>query len=440
MTIRPGRNLTRAAFALPFVAALALALPLCAWLAAGAVVALLVLAAADLIAVRRVARTLQVSRSVPARVARGSIFNVVLTLDVNSPAGFVAEVRDGLPHDADRDAWSSEAPLPAGRATSLTYSCSLPVRGLHEFGPVWVRLHSARNLIEVQKEIGTFSKVKSLPESLVAGDALDKDTQSRQELLEEQSRQRLRGEGTEFESLAEFRQGDDPRRIDWRTTARSGRLTVRRYQIEQHRDVVVIVDSGRLMGSDAGHGTKLDRAVDAALMMGRASLDHGDRCGLGVFDDRVRTYLPPMSGRQAMRVLTEHLYDVRSNWGEPAFAQMFAALHARQLKRALVVILSDMADEETSRDFRVSLASLAQRHVVVLAAIRTPALGQVVSSPVESERDVTRKAVVFRLLRQRERALHAVERSGVHVLDLEPTQITVPLLNKYIDLRQRNLV
>jgi uncharacterized protein (DUF58 family) len=240
--------------------------------------------------------------------------------------------------------------------------------------------------------------------------------------------------------LSEFRPGDDPRRIDWRTTARYRRPVVRRFQIEQHRDVMIVVDCGRLMGADAGRGTKLDCAVDSALMLARTALEHGDRCGLALFDDRVLGYLPPVSGVASLRRLSECVYDVESRWRESDFSPIFSTLQARQSKRSLLIVLSDVVDVETSTRYRASVAQLARRHVVLFAALQTPLLRQIVHAPVATLLDGSRKAVTFRLLRQREQALHSMRRGSTHVLDVEPSRLTVPLLNRFVQLRGENVL
>jgi uncharacterized protein (DUF58 family) len=210
--------------------------------------------------------------------------------------------------------------------------------------------------------------------------------------------------------------------------------------VERHRDVMVVVDCGRLMGSDAGRGTKLDRAVDAALMLARTALAGGDRCGLALYDDQVLGYLAPVSGLRSLRSLAESVYDVQSRWRESDFSRIFATLQSRQSKRSLIVILSDIVDEETSTRFRTSLASLAKRHVILFAALQTPLLGQIVRAAIDSELDGMRKAVAFRLLREREQALHALRRGGIQVLDVEPARLTVPLINRFIELRHGDLL
>jgi uncharacterized protein (DUF58 family) len=323
---------------------------------------------------------------------------------------------------------------------SITQELRIPVRGRHEFGPVWLRLSGPLRLLEAQRPIDCPGAVKVLPEQYASRDELIKDAGAELALLDKVTFTRQHGAGTEFESLAEFRQGDDPRRIDWRTTAKHQRPVVRRYQVERHRDMMILIDCGRLMGATTERGSKLDCAIDAAMILARVGLQSGDRCGLGLFDHQVRGYLPPMSGAASMNAIAECVYDAHVSWIESDFTPMFATLQRRQAKRSLIIIISDVVDAETSSQFRGSLLHLKKRHLVLFAALRTPLLGRVVDEPVATMLDASRKAVTFRLLREREEALHTLHRGGIHVLDVLPEQLTAPLINQFIELRLKNVL
>ena len=194
------------------------------------------------------------------------------------------------------------------------------------------------------------------------------------------------------------------------------------------------------MGTETDRGTKLDCAVDAALILARVTLQSGDRCGMGLYDNEVRGYLPPVAGVPSLHALTDNIYAAQSNFRETDFGPMFALLQSRQAKRSLIVVISDISDEETSQQFRASLGRLGRRHVVLFAALRTPLLNRILRSPIETMDDGAKVAVTFRLLRERQLALQSLKHSGVFVLDVEPNQLTVPLVNRFIELRQRNLM
>ena len=435
------------------VAAAVLCFP---WIAAIWLIPVLLLGGAilgimDLLQLRKSWEFLTVHRSLPNCVERDSIFSVNLQLNSSGTDPLSGCIRDVLPKEArppwppgeTQAAWAPEPQkfkLPAGGGGSFGSEMRISTRGLYNFGPIWVRLTGKFGILEGQRCYDCPGQIKILPDSARSSDSLRLNARAESRLMGQLARSRLHGAGMEFESLSEFRMGDDPRRIDWRSSARHRHLVVRRYQLEQHRDVMMVLDCGRLMGTAVESGTKLDRAVDSALMLSRVALQKGDRCGVSFFDDQVLGYLPPLSGNNAHRAILESIYNVQSRWRESNFSVMFATLQARQIKRALIIVLSDIAGDATSVQFRTALAGLARRHLVVFAALQTPLLSEVLHSPVDSFLDISRKAVVLQLLQEREKALHSLSRSGVHVLDVRPVDLTVPLVNRYIDLRERNLL
>jgi uncharacterized protein (DUF58 family) len=437
---RPGVNLLRG------VALLALATPLAflGWAVMlpllGALLILIAAAARERRTLAAAFAHIDVRRAMPAVVGRDRTFDIRVAVSSTSDQPLHCELRDEYPAVAVPRLVIYALRVPPGGAAHVSTTCRIPQRGKHTIGPVWLRIQGKHRLLEAQLAVPCLSTVKVLPETFVSREELMKDIGAEVRLLEKQRRARQHGAGTEFESLYPFRFGDDPRRIDWRASARQQALVVRRFQVERHRDVMIILDSGRLMGTDAGRGTKLDCAVDAALNLARVALQSGDRCGVAAYDHRVRGFLPPIAGTSGMRAIVECMYDLETQWHESDFTPMLAALRARQAKRTFLIVLSDLSDMETSRRLCSSLQQLQQQHLVLFAALKTPLLGQIVRQPVETVRDAARKAVAFRLLRDRGRALHALRRHGVYVLDVEPQQLTLPLVNQFVELRQRNLL
>lgn len=440
MTIRPGHNLIRAAGALLAASLLVFVAPSVLWLAIPIFGVLGGLIVADYLDLRRRLPQVRIERRAPTVVGRDRSFEVAWTLRHTGDREFLGEWRDGVPRRAVPHFHT--VPFRIGATEfekSFTGRFRIPERGEHSFGPLWLRLVGRFAMLEAQQTIDSRANVRVLPETYHSPDKLLNE--SGYALLRDKAgRTRQHGVGTEFESLTEYREGDDPRRIDWRTAARVGHLVVRRYQIERHRDVILLIDCGRLMGADAGKGSKLDCAVDAALLVARVALQGADRCGLAMFDDQVLGYLPPQSGLSSLHSLAECVYAAQTRWRESDFARMFATLQQRHSKRSLVVILSDMVDAETTHRFRASLARLAKRHVVLFAALQTPVLNAISRTPPSETLDLARQAVAFQLLREREQALHAVRRCGVHVLDVAPSQLLVPLINQFIALRQESLI
>lgn len=452
MRLRPGRNLLRASGVLILAGLLCFVWSGFASLVVAGAVLLAVMTLLELGPLRRAIADVALRRGVPAKVARGIPFHVGIVIANQGQEGVRGTIRDIVPAGAQPRTWRASvevagvgATIPGNEERAFTtqlhsYEIVLPVRGMHQFGSVWLLLTGPRRLLELLREYPIGQSVQALPEAIAPGHELEKNVLSEMGLLDKSARARLHGPGMEFDSLVDYGQGDDPRHIDWRSSARHCRLIVRRYRIEQHRDVLLVVDCGRMMGGQAGAGTKLDQAINAALVLGKVALKQGDRCGIGVFDNEVRAYLPPVSGTSSFHLLAEHLADVQSHWRESDFGCMFATVQLRQPKRCTCIVFSDLMDTDTSERFRSGLMRLGMRNSVIFVAIRTPLLREVASAEIGEASDVARKAVAFRLIRDREAVLHSLDRSGVHVLDVEPRDITVPLINKYIALRQRSVM
>ncbi len=393
---------------------------------------------------RRKAKTLllqtSVSRNLPTVIARGKTFDSTLVISNPSSVAIEVLIRDVVSASCHPPYAPQTIKLAPKSSETIVQKYRISVRGRHQFGPVWIVLVGPNKLVDVQQSIHCTGSIKVLPETFAGWEELAKDTKAAVELLNKASRLRHHGVCTEFESLYAFRQGDDPRRIDWRATARMRQPIVRRFQVERHRDVMILVDSGRLMGSQTQAGSKLDCAVDAALNLCRVALQSGDRCGIAAYDSKVRGFLPPVAGIQSLNSIVDCVFDLQTQWRESDFSEMHAALQTKQSKRSLLVVLSDLSDTETSQLQCAALQKLSQRHLVLFVALRTPLLKQLIHEPIESVVDAAKHAVTYRLLRERNQALHVLERAGVHVLDVEPQQVTVPLINQFVQLRERNLL
>ncbi len=440
MSVRPAPRLLWGVAAAGLLAPLAFAWPPMLWVMVAAWVGLVGAAIADFRALRPIVDQLRVSRRLPTNAARGLPFLSALTLHNEGNRAVRATLRDVIPPAALQGPEFTQLRVEAGDHETVAAQLTIPIRGRHRFGPAWVRVLGPLGLLEMQRQIDSTGVVKVLPETYASRETLSQDHRAKLLQLDKLTKARSHGAGSEFESLAEYRPGDDPRRIDWRTTARLRRPVIRRYQVERHRDVVIAIDCGRLMGASVGNGTKLDCAVDAALMLARVALQSGDRCGIAVFDDMVRGYLAPVAGVSSIGPLAEQVFALDSKMRESDFGAMFAEWQLRQPRRSLMVIISDLVDGETSERMRLSLNRLAKRHVVLLAALQTPLLTQAVKGDVRTMLAAARKGVAFRLLRQRQRALHSIRRTGVHVLDVEPGELTAPLVNQFIELRSQDLL
>ena len=430
--ILPGRGSLLAAGTLLLLSVLAFGRSDAWWLVGAGAGLWLALAAGDVFSLRRVGRRIKVVRELPPTVGRGVPFTVMLRVAADLPRAVRLSLREILPESALPEVCFATLRLPARAESAVhTYTVTLPQRGDYVFPATWLRLPGRWGMLVRQWAVVNPVAVKVYPECITSPGELAEFCVA---AAADKSRlERQRGGMTEFLEVTPMRPGDPVRRIDWRASARARQLLVRRYQIEQSREVLLLLDCGRLMGADAGGASKLDRAVNGALQLGQTVLARGDKCGVGAFDDQVRVFLPP---RREKAALARALYNLRSEFRDSDFSPLFALLRQRQKKRALIIILSDLADAASSGGYRAALQTLAKRHLVVLAALRTSLLARETAAPVREWADAARKAAAWRLERERAAALHALARSGVEILDVSPEGLTAPLINAYLSLRR----
>jgi uncharacterized protein (DUF58 family) len=245
-------------------------------------------------------------------------------------------------------------------------------------------------------------------------------------------------EGSEFESLREYRSGDDPRTIDWKASARRPEILVRNYQVERNQTVVLAIDSGRLMRERIGDRERLDHALSSALVLAERALAHGDRVGLIAFDDQVRAVMP--AGRARLATLANAFAGIQATPAEPNYPVAFASLRRTFKKRSLVVLFSDVIDGAASRAMVRAVEGAAARHLPLVVALRNPEVEAVAAARDAGTAAPYRRAAAEELLEVRERALQGMRRAGVQVVDAAPGTVSAQLLAKYSEIKGRGLL
>jgi uncharacterized protein (DUF58 family) len=246
------------------------------------------------------------------------------------------------------------------------------------------------------------------------------------------------GEGRLFESLREWVPGDDLRHIDWKATARRAKVITRQYEAERRQQVLLVLDTGRLMTADVAAGVaRLDFAVQAALELAYAAAQHDDNVGIMTFADGVQHFVAPERGRTGVRRVMDVLAEVQPKLVEPDYPGAFRYLAARNRKRALTVLFTDVIDRFASDALLANVATLRPRHLPLAVTLRNPELDAAAMLRPTTPRDAFRKAAAEELLHAREEALAHMRRAGVLVIDVTPERAAQAVVAKYLDLKRR---
>lgn len=248
------------------------------------------------------------------------------------------------------------------------------------------------------------------------------------------------GEGRSFESLREWVPGEETRSIDWKATARRGKLMARQYEDERRQQVMIVLDAGRLLTAEIAGRARLESAIDAALELAHSAVSHDDNVGLMVFADAVLNYVPPARGRRALRLVLDALAEAEGRLVEPNYPAVFGYLAARSRKRALTVLFTDVIDRTASEALVAQAASLRPRHLPLAVTLRDPSLERMATGRPADAAAAYERAAAEELLEAREAALAELRGRGVIVLDVLPDGAARAVVQQYERLKRRALI
>lgn len=245
---------------------------------------------------------------------------------------------------------------------------------------------------------------------------------------------RRRGEGQEFLQLREYRSGDSLRQIDWRATARLKKLITREYQDERNQSLLFVLDCGRRMRARDGELSHFDHALNAMILLSYVALHQGDSVGVMSLGGQARWY-PPRQGPASLNHLIRQVYDLQPTLSPADFAHATAELLRRQRKRCLVVLLTNLRDED-SEELLAAVSLLRRRHLLLVANLRESALDEVLKAPLEDTDTAQLYGATCLYLEARQRQQARLRQAGTLVLDTVPAHLPVAMINQYLAIKR----
>ena len=407
----------RVALLLGAVALSALVVP--PLLAVVAAMAVLGAAVADAALVRR---TPGLSRKAPEIMSRG--VPEALSVDASSRWAGRVRVRQASPPDLMLAPAESEAPLRSEVVARRRGRHVLPAAAARAEGPLGLGAWHHRG--------GGEAEVRVFPDLPAARRVALSVRRSR---FREQG---LRGRGplglgTEFESVRDYSPDDDIRQVNWLATARLDRPMSNDYRIEQDRDVIAVIDTGRLMSSPVGDATRLDVALDALTTLAAVADEVGDRFGAVVFDSEVRRYLKPSRGGGALAVNT--LFDVEPSSVDSDYVRAFQRVESA--KRAWVIVFTDLLEEVAARSLIEGVPVLARRHSVAVGTVADPDLEATVATVPAQPLDAYRAAVAVDVLEARRRVSVRLAHAGAQLVEADASNLGAATVSAYLRAKSR---
>jgi uncharacterized protein (DUF58 family) len=376
---------------------------------------------------------------------------VEIHLDNPTPRRQPVAVREQPPatFELDRPLVVTRALEPGASQVSM-YHIRPPRRGDAHFGDLYVRVEGPLRLVRrtfrqasTRQDVRVYPNLRELRRyDLLVRRGLEAQPGGRAV--------RVAGASTEFERVREYLPDDEFRRINWKATARRGQPLVNQYEAERSQNLVLLLDAGRSMAAladppveeyegerPAAALTKLDRALNAALLLAHVASQRGDRVALLAYADDVRVFVPPLRGRRALLATVAALYNLQAEAVEPDHGRAFGFLAHRNLRRSLVVLFTDLVDRESSSVLAAHVQRAARQHMVVCVTLADPNLRRPAAARATDGRSLYEKTVATQLLEERASVLANLAAHGVLTVDADAESVNPRTIAAYLELKLR---
>ena len=376
-----------------------------------------------------------ITRKPLARLSVGRDNTVHLNVASQNPA--IIQVKDEYPLQFAVDREVLEASLPANTNNELSYTIHPNSRGEYQWGDIAVRQLGNWGLAWRSWQADGKQKVAVYPDLIGLRSLSIKLTLGNTGAMRQA---RKLGNGTEFAELKQYNQGDDVRLIDWKATARRNRPLLRALEPEQEQTLFILLDRGRLMTAQVQGLKRFDWGLNTTLSLALAGLNRGDRVGVAVFDRDITTWIPPERGQFHLSKLIETLTPIQPVLLESDYLGAITKVVTQQTRRALVVVITDLVDITASQELLSAMIRLTPRYLPFCVTLRDPKVDTIAHSTTDNLQDTYKRAVALDLLSQREVAFAGLKQKGVLVLDAPCDLISDKLVDRYLQLKARNLL
>lgn len=354
----------------------------------------------------------------------------------NQPLEF--HIRDEAPDTATPRENEFRIHLAPFEIADKNYSVTPRERGKQQFRGTYYRFLAPLGLARIQKHIQNQEDVRVFP-NVQAVREFDLLKQKGQLNRIGVRQSRIKGLGTEFESLRDYHE-DDYRKIDWKASARRGKLVVRNYEQESNQSVIVCVDLGRQMLSEVDGIRKLDYCLDSSLLLLHAAERAGDQIGLIMFNDEIKKFVSPRKGKAQVSAITEALYDSLAEPVQSDYLAAFSYLAKRWKRRSLIVLFTDSENYDQANELAIALEVIRKRHLLIVVRVSDPKIKALSTQTVHSEKQFFDKAASLWYLNDRQRAEARLASSGIQSLESEPEELGATLVGAYLRVKDLNLL
>ncbi|MBY0120463.1 DUF58 domain-containing protein [Bacillus sp. S/N-304-OC-R1] len=382
-------------------------------------------------------RQIQLNRIFPEEMERGVTYPITIEMTNSSKYPMQFRLVDEVPQIFDRP-FPYHGSVPRNSTVTAAYETAARVRGKYEITKLYFRYKSSLGLWEKQITYGLPQSVKVIPDLTETKRYLEN---AQAFLLYEGLKIRKQQSGLgDFAKIRSYVVGDDPRKINWRQSAKLRELMTNENEPEHGKYITLLIDCGRMMGAELTKGNRLEKSLEAAITVAAAALQKGDHVSVLAFSKEVKVFVPPGKGMSHLQTIVQAIYDLQVDAAESNYAAVLHYLETMQKKRSLLLLFSDVATflhEETALAY---LKRLRRRHLFLIIGIEDMTLLKTVQKEPVRIQDAMVKSMAQQQILLKKSQKAKWEKQGLLMVEALEEKLAVTAVSHYIDIMNRNLL
>lgn len=382
---------------------------------------------------------IEASRACADRFSNGDNNEVKLRVESRYPFPVHLSVIDEVPVIFQQRDICFKLSLDSGQAKTIVYNLRPNRRGVYDFGMIRVFASTRLGLIERRLSCGKRQKIKVYPSYLMLHRY---ELLAMSDNLTELGIKKIRrvGHQTEFEQIKEYVKGDDYRTINWKASARRHQLMVNVYQDERSQQIYNVIDKGRVMQQAFQGVTLLDYAINASLVLSYVAMRKDDKAGLVTFNEHFDTFVPASKQAGQMQTLLESLYAQETTFGETDFSALCVHLAKHVNKRSLLVLYTNFGSLGSMNRQLAYLQQLSRQHRLLVVFFEDADLKEYISKkPVDTE-GYYRQVIAEKFAYEKRLIVTTLKQNGIYSVLTTPDKLSIDVLNKYLEMKSRQLI
>lgn len=384
-------------------------------------------------------KAVKATRECADRLSNGDDNKVVIKVESAYPFMIRTTVIDETPAIFQRRDVEYRLVVPTHAVRRLTYTLRPVRRGEYNFGKIRIFARTMLGLVERRYTEDEDKNVKVYPSYLMLNHY---ELLAMSNNLTDMGIKHIRrvGNNTEFEQIKEYVKGDEYRSINWKASARRNQLMVNVYQEERSQQVYSVIDKGRVMQQAFNGMTLLDYSINASLVLSYVAIHREDKAGLITFSDDLDTLLTPSRRPGQMQHILGALYNQRTNFSETDFSNLCVNVNKQISKRSLLVLYTNFSGMSALQRQLSYLKMLSRRHRLLVVFFEDSELNDFIKSDKRTTEDYYQHVIAEKFAYEKRLIVTKLQQHGILSLLTRPEALSIDVINKYLELKQRQML